>query len=204
MILFEKVYELFHNIEYNQTYVLWQFLLSNNKKSKTIFYLNERKVIKENLFYPKGIYDINLGFDSNKNQNNFVGILGTFILFNKSFIKDENSKNTKFYEGIISELKANYEDIIYINYNVEHSSLGPETQKILEKLSTSDIQVTIEIIISSKSVMSNDFCCCSTKNRKAYKANYFSEKNNLQAMITFNDENIDINLDNYNFNCQNC
>lgn len=52
--------------------------------------------------------------------------------------------------------------------------------------------------------MSNDFCCCSTKNRKAYKANYFSEKNNLQAMITFNDENIDINLDNYNFNCQNC
>ena len=204
MTLFGKVYQLFDKIEYNQTYVLWQFLLSNNKKSKTIFYLNERKVVKENLFYPKGIYDINLGFDSNKNQNNFVGILGTFILFNKSFIKEENSKNTKFFEGIISELKANYEDIIYINYNVEYSSLEPETQKILEKLSATDIQQTIEIIISSKSVMSNDFCCCSTKNRKAYKANYFSEKNNLQAMITFNDENIDINLDNYNFNCQNC
>ena len=204
MTLFGKVYELFDNIEYNQTYVLWQFLLSNNKKSKTIFYLNERKAVKENLFYPKGIYDINLGFDSNKNQNNFVGILGTFILFNKSFIKDENSKNTKFYEGIINELKADYEDIIYINYNVEFSPLEPETQKIIEKLSNSDIQGTIEIIISSKSVMSNDFCCCSTKNRKAYKANYFSEKNNLQAMITFNDENIDINLDNYNFNCQNC
>ena len=204
MTLFGKVYELFKNIEYNKTYVLWQFLLGNNKKSKTIFYLNEKKLVKEKLFYPKGIYDINLGFDSNKNQNNFVGLLGTFILFNKSLIKEEDSKNTKFYEEIIFELKCNYEDIIYINYQTEFSSLEPETQKILDKLSSDNISKYIEVIISSKSVMSNDFCCCSNKNRKIYKSNYFINKNKVQGMLGFNDENIDINLDNYNFNCQNC
>ena len=39
MTLLGEIYELFTNIEYNKSYVLWQFLLGN----KTFFYLNEKK-----------------------------------------------------------------------------------------------------------------------------------------------------------------
>ena len=203
--LFGKIYDLFPEIEFNKIYVLWHFVTGNNKKSTSIFYLNDKKLIKNNLFYPKGFYDINLGFNNNENPNNFIGILGTFILFNKCFIKDENSKNTTFYEENLLGLKCNYEDISYINYKTDFSSLNSDTKKILNKLSSYDnISRFIDIIISSKSVMSNDFCCCSNKNRKIYKANYFIDKIESQSMISFNAENIDINLNNYNFNCQNC
>ena len=204
MTLFGKIYELFLDIEYNKNYVLWHFFNKINKKTKCIFYLNDKKIIKENLFYPMGYYDINVGFDNNKIQNNFVGIIGTFILFNKCFIKDENSKNTKFYEENLLGLRNNYEDIIYINYQTEFSNLNSEILKILSNFADDNISRFIEIIISSKSVMSNDFCCCSNKNRKEYKANYFMDKIESQSMITFNAENIDINLNNYNFNSQNC
>ena len=200
MTLLGEIYELFTNIEYNKTYVLWQFLLGN----KTIFYLNEKKIIKEDLLYPKGIYDINLGFNNNKTQNNFVGMIGTFILFNKSIIKDYDDENIKYYEKILFELKCNYEDIIYINYRTEFSFLEPNIQKILDDLSQDNISSFIEVIISSKSIMSDDFCCCSNNVKKAYKANYFMDNNRSQSMISFKDENIDINLDSYNFNCKNC
>ena len=200
MTLLGEIYELFTNIEYNKSYVLWQFLLGK----KTIFYLNEKKIIKDDLLYPKGIYDINFGFNNNKNPNNFVGRLGTFILFNKSFIKDDDEENIKYYEKILFELKCNYEDIIYINYRTEFSFLEPNIQKILDDLSQDNISSFIEVIISSKSIMSDDFCCCSGKTKKAYKANYFMDNNNLESMISFKDENIDINLDSYNFNCKNC
>ena len=205
MTLLGKVYDLFTDIESNKIYILWHFSTGNSKKSTTIFYLNEKKLVKQNLFYPKGYYDINLGFNNNRNQNNFEGILGTFILFNKCFIKDENSKNTSFYEENLLGLKCNYEDISYINYKTDFSSLNSDIKNILNKLSSSDnISRFIEVIISSKSVMSNDFCCCSNKNRKIYKANYFIDKIESQSMISFNAENIDINLNNNNFNCQNC
>ena len=200
MKLFGSVHDLFNDIEYNKIYVLWHF----NSKSISTFYLNDKKVIKQNLLYPKGIYDINLGFENNKKQNNFVGILGTFILFNKCFVKEEGSKVSKFYEKYLLRLKCNYEDIIYIGCKTEYSSMNAETQHILNKLSSDNISRFIEVIISSKSVMSNDFCCCSNKNRKYYKANYFMDKNSSNSMICFNAENIDINLSNYNFNCQNC
>ena len=199
MTLLGEIYELFTNIEYNKSYVLWQFLLGN----KTFFYLNEKKIIKEDLLYPKGMYDINFGFNNNKNPNNFVGMLGTFILFNKSFMKDDD-ENNKYYEKILFELKCNYEDIIYTNYRTEFSFLEPNIQENLDDLSQDNISSFIEVIISSKSIMSDDFCCCSDKTKKAYKANYFMDNNNLESMISFKDENIDINLDSYNFNCKNC
>ena len=196
--LFGKIEDLFTDIECKKIYVLWLFMSGNNRKTTSIFYLNEKKIIKQNLFYPKDIYNINLGFDNNKNQNNFVGILGTFILFNKCFVKEER-------ESLLG-LKCNYESIIYIGYETEFSSLNSQTKKILNKLSssTSNISKSIEVTISSKSMMSNDFCCCSNKNRKKYYANYFMDKSQSQSMISFNAENIDINLNNYNFNCQNC
>ena len=203
--LFGKIYDLFPDIESNKIYVLWIFHTGNNKKGTTLFYLNDKKLVLQNLLYPKGFYDINLGFNNNKYQNNFEGIIGTFILFNKCFIKDDNSKNSKFYEETLLGLNCNYEDISYINYKTEFSSLNSDTKKIINKLSSTDnISRFIDVIISSKSVMSNDFCCCSNKNRKIYKANYFIDKIESQAMISFNAENIDINLNNNNFNCQNC
>lgn len=163
----------------------------------------KKKIIKEDLLYPKGMYDINFGFNNNKNPNNFVGMLGTFILFNKSFMKDDD-ENNKYYEKILFELKCNYEDIIYTNYRTEFSFLEPNIQENLDDLSQDNISSFIEVIISSKSIMSDDFCCCSDKTKKAYKANYFMDNNNLESMISFKDENIDINLDSYNFNCKNC
>ena len=48
--------------------------------------------------------------------------------------------------------------------------------------------------------MSNDFCCCSNKKRKMQKENYFMDKSESKSMISFNAKNIDINLNNYNFN----
>jgi len=199
MTLLGETYELFTSIYYNKSYVLWQFLLGN----KTIFYLNEKKIVKEDLLYPKGMYDINLGFNNNKNPNNFVGMIGTFILFNKSFIK-EDDENINYYEKIIFELKCNYEDIIYINYRTDFSFLEPNIQKLLDDLSQDNISSFIKVIISSKSIMSDDFCCSNNKTNKAYKANYFMDDNKSQSMICFKDENIDINLDSYNFNCKNC
>ena len=204
MTLFGKIYELFNDVEYNKVYVLWQFLSGNNKKNTSIFYLNEKKIVKHNLLYPKEMYNINIGFDNNKNPYNFVGVLGSFILFNKCFIKEENSSNTQFYEENLLGLKCNYEDVIYISYNVEFSSLNTETQEILKKLSSENIARYIDVVISSKSIMSDDFCCCSHKKRRMYKANYFLDNDNSNSMISFNAENIDINLNNYNFNCQNC
>ena len=204
MSLLGTIYELFNDIQYNKIYVLWHFLNGNSTKTTSIFYLNDQKVIKQNLYYPKGKFNIHLGFDNNKDQNNFVGILGTFILFNKCFIKDENSKITKSYEQNLIGLKCNYENIIYINYKMEYSSINSSTQKMINNLAVDNISRFIEVIISSKSIMSNDFCCCSNKNRKIYKANYFMDKYNSHSMISFNAENIDINLSNYNFNCQNC
>ena len=200
MTLFGKIIDLFADIEYNKIYVLWIFMNGNNKKSTTIFYLNEKKIIKQNLFYPKDIYDINLGFNNNKQSNNFVGIIGTFILFKKCFIKEEKSKNTNFYEKNLLGWKCNYENIIYIEYETSYSSLNSETLTILNKLSSDNISKYIEVIISSKSIMSNDFCCCSNKKRKMYKENYFMDKSESKSMISFNAKNIDINLNNYNFN----
>ena len=206
-----KIQELFdENIIFEKEYVFWIFSDGINKKNKTIFYLNEKKVEKNvNYSFPTMISSINLGFQDFKQQNNFEGILGTYILFNKCFIKSDpnpnNIKQSVFFEKIFLKLRCNYEDIIYINYQIEYSSISDEIQEILNELNSDNISRFIEVIISSKSVVSNDFCC-SNRKRKVYKANYFYYKNDEQerATLRFKSEKISPILDNYNFNSQNC
>ena len=202
----QKQQILFEDIRYDQSYVLWIFSDIYKKNYKTVFYLNGKKVVKNIEYtFPKSISSINLGFQDYKEQNNFEGIIGTFILFNKCFIKDSESKEYQLFEDIFLKLKFNYEDIIYINYQTEYSLLNTETLNILDQLSSDNISRFIEVIISSKSIVSNDFCC-SSKERKIYKANYFINKNeeNERASIGFKSKEVCPILDNYNFNSQNC
>ena len=94
---------LFNNIEYNQPYILWIFSEGINKKNETIFYLNKEKISKKiNYKFPEAISSINIGFQNLKKQNNFEGIIGTFILFNKCFISNNpsNKKGSEIFEKI--------------------------------------------------------------------------------------------------------
>ena len=199
---------LFDSIKYNQPYILWIFSEGINKKNETIFYLNKEKITKKiNYNFPETISSINIGFQNLKKQNNFEGIIGTFILFNKCFISNNpnNKKGSEIFEKIFLELKFNYEDLIYINYHTEYSLLEKETLDILDKLNSDNISRYITAIISSKSVVSNDFCC-SNKKRKVYKANYFCYRSEEkeQATIRFKSDKICPIIDNYNFSGQNC
>ena len=201
--------ELFDDIRFDQVYNLWIFSDGIKKKNKTIFYLNDKKVIKTINYVFDIITSINLGFQDYKQQNNFEGVLGTFLLFNKCFIKEDNDPNNlkryQFFEKIFLDLKCNYEDIIYINYQTDYSLLSEETQDILNELNSDNISRFIEVIISSKSVVSNDFCC-SNKKRKVYKSNYFCYKNEdqIRATIRFKSDKISPIIDNNNFSSQNC
>ena len=197
-----KIHELFNNIEYNRTYVLWHFHQGDNKKGTSIFYLNGNKIVKKKLSFHKESYDIYIGFDHSK--NNFIGIIGTFILFKDCFINDDNSNKTKFYEEVLLGLKCNYEDIIYISHETEFSLLTEEVLNLLKKFESDDISRFIEVIVSSKSITSKDFCCCN-RNKKKYKANYFMDKENDYSMISLNSDNIDIknNLITYKFEFKN-
>ena len=93
--------------------------------------------------------------------------------------------------------------------NVEESNVQEttkeETQDILNELNSDNISRFIEVIISSKSVVSNDFCC-SNKKRKVYKSNYFCYKNEdqIRATIRFKSDKISPIIDNNNFSSQNC
>ena len=209
MNILGKIYDLFNNIEYHQTYILWHFHQGDNKKGTSIFYLNENKIIKKKLTFLKESYNIHIGFEkiinnkdnNNINQNNFTGIIGTYILFNNCFINYDNNNKSNFYEEVLLGLKCNYEDIIYINYETEFSSLDIWVVDLLKKLESDNISRFIEIIISSKSITNKDFCCCN-KNKKYYKANYFIDKDNDHSMISFNiGDNINIknNLITYPF-----
>ena len=196
---------LFNNIKINQSYVLWIFSEGLNKKNETIFYLNNEKTVKNiNYKFPDSISTINLGFQDYKKQNNFEGIIGTYILFNKCFItgntNPNNIKGSQFFEKIFLRLKCNYEDIIYINYRTEYSLLSKEIQDILNELNSDNISRFITVIISNKSVVSNDFCC-SNKKRKLYKANYFCYRSEEKERCTirFKSDKISLSIDNYNF-----
>ena len=216
----DKILKIFYNgntqelftekINYETSYVLWIFSEGNKKNNKTIFYLNEKKIEKNiNYVFPDIITTINLGFQDYKQQNNFEGIIGTFILFNKCFVRNSKNPNdlkvSAFFEKIFQQLSENYEDIIYINYHTDYSLLSRETQEILNQLNSDNISRFIEAIISSKSVVNNNFCC-SQKIRKEYKANYFCYKNEEQqkATIRFKSEKIIPFLNNYNSNSRNC
>ena len=95
----KKSYELY-KISNHYNYVLW-IIQSKAKKHKMIFYLNNLKNIVNNIPYPEGYFTINIGFKNTDNTNyiskdNFFGIIGTFILFRKCLIKDENDNINTF------------------------------------------------------------------------------------------------------------
>ena len=148
----KKVNEI-HEIKKNTNYILW--IIQKNKSHKMICFINDFKCVINKAIYPDGKYKINLGFENSNNEkkiskNNFVGIIGTFFLFNKCLIKDEND-----YINItkLTELKGNYEDIIYVKAYRDWSFIDKNLNLILNKISNDiDIYKDIEVIISTKSL----------------------------------------------------
>ena len=182
----KKCFELYE-ISNNSNYVLWMI---HKKDKKLIFFLNNCKNSLNNAYYPDGIYKINVGFENSKNDNttsvnNFEGIIGTFILFKKCLIKDENDfiNITK-----LIELKGNYEDIIYINTERSWAFIDKSLNLILNKLS-SDINIykDIEIILSTRSLgyecdnntgySINEFNCNYFQNSEKQPKFYIRNKN---------------------------
>ena len=142
-----------NEINNNHNYVLWIF--QNKKKHQMILFLNNSKIIVNSVSYPEGYYRINLGFSNSNNPNyiskdNFIGIIGTFIIFKKCLIKDEND-NINITK--LTELKGNYEDIIYVNCKREWGFIDKNINWILNKMENDiNIYTDIDIIISTKSL----------------------------------------------------
>ena len=181
-----KSIELFKDVKNQKNYVLWLFHSGASKKSSSIFYLNKQKFIKNSLIFPKEYCDISIGYEkdvkkNNTNVNNFIGIIGTFILFNSCYINEENNNTNNFYEKNLINLKCNYESLIYISHKIEISPLSKEIQSILNKLSCS-IETNIEIIISTKSILNSE-----NKNyMKVYeKGDNFAEINDSENLIYY-------------------
>ena len=175
----EKRCNELYEISNNSNYVLW-IIHKKDKKHKIIFFLNNCKYSLNNVMYPDGIYKINLGFENNNNDkytsiNNFEGIIGTFILFRKCLINDEND-----YINItkLTELKGNYEDIIYTNTNRNWVFIDKNLNLILNKLS-SDINIykDIEIMISTQSLGYDNYNNLRELNNE-YNCNYFQKLDN--------------------------
>ena len=152
----KKVYELDNEIIINKSYILWIFHFYE-KKQNMIIYLNETKTTINKMPYPEGNYRINLGCNIDNNNisfDNFIGKMGTFILFNKCLIKDENDNRniTK-----LIELKGNYEGIPYVDVKKEWAFVEKSINITLNLLSKDkdnnkviDKNKDIELIISSK------------------------------------------------------
>ena len=198
----KKSLELF-KIKKNTNYVLWQ-IQSKTKKHKMIFYLNNNKNVINNVYYPEGYFTINLGFNNCNNPNytskdNFIGIIGTFFLFKKCLIKDEND-NINITK--LTELKGNYEDIIYVNSKREWGFIDKNINWILNKLANDiDINKDIEIIISSKSLGNLKLLFDSSNILGELKpeiyCNYF--KNSSKNDVKFSFRNIKTLENNLNF-----
>ena len=146
--------ELFNDIKYDNDYVFWM-VHPNKKKLKLLFYLNNNKNFINNInCYPSDNYGISLGFDKKSNNpDNFIGIIGTFILFNKCLIENKNDNQN---ETKLISLKGNYESLIYINTKKDFANYDKNTNLILNKYSLiEDISKYIEITISTKSIVNN-------------------------------------------------
>ena len=148
----KKPYELDNEITTNISYILW-IIQFKDKKPNMIIYLNEnKKAFTNKIAYPDGYYRINLGCNIDKNNisvNNFIGKMGTFILFNKCLINDE--KDSRNITKLI-ELKGNYEGIPYADVKKDWSFVEKNIIVILKLLSKDiDKNKDIELIISSKS-----------------------------------------------------
>ena len=185
----KKCFELYE-ISNNTNYVLW-IIQKKEKKHKMIFFLNNSKNILNNVYYPEGNYKINLGFDGigSTSKNNFVGIIGTFMIFKKCLIKDENDfiNITK-----LTELKGNYEDIIYTKTRKEWSFIDKNLNLILNKISNDiNIYEDIEIIISTKSLGLYNY-----NNLNEYNCNYFKNNDLKNPSPTFYFKNKNIKDEN--------
>ena len=192
------------DISPNKSYILW-IIQTRAKKHKMITFLNEAKTIFNNVsYYPEGNYKINFGYDINKNNisiDNFVGIIGTFILFNKCLIKDENDfRNiTK-----LVELKGNYEGIPYNDCKKEWGFVDKDIILTLNLMSN-DIKKNedIELIISSKS-FGNDNLIYNSQNimgdfENGIFCNYFQNSSIVKNAPKFYFRNKDFLKNNLNF-----
>ena len=168
------------NILPNNNYVLWIFAVREKKKYRLIFYLNFDKIILKDIKNPDCLYSIEIGFNSiSTSRDNFVGLIGTFILFNKCLIKDENdNQNIMKFIGF----NAYYENLIYINSKREHSFIEQNSELILGKINSFDIYEDIEIMISSKSIYDDNIL-----NKNKFICNYFSDnQDNIYSFININ------------------
>ena len=181
--------EIKDKIKINESYILW-IIQTKEKKPNMIIYLNENKTIIKKVSYPEGNYKINLGCNINENDisiDNFVGIIGAFILFNKCLIKDE--KDFRNITKLI-ELKGNYEGIPYAKTKREWSFTEKNINLTLNLLSN-DIEKdkNIEFIISSKS-FGNDNLIYNPKNilsdfNNEIYCNYFQNSINEKSNPKF-------------------
>ena len=188
----EKKINEIYEIKKNTNYVIW---IIQKNKGKMICFINDFKYVVNKAIYPDGKYKINLGFENSNNdsKNNFVGIIGTFFLFKKSLIKDEND-----YINItkLTELKGNYEDIIYVKTNRDWSFIDKNLNLILNKLSN-DINIynDIEVIISSRSLGKinsyddNNYSNYLNDSQNQYFCNYFQKYSDNEPKFHFRDVN---------------
>ena len=190
--------ELFNDIKYDNDYVFWM-VHPNKKKLQLLFYLNNNINFINNInCYPSDNYGISLGFDKKSNNpDNFIGIIGTFILFNKCLIENKNDNQN---ETKLISLKGNYESLLYINTKRDFANYDKNTNLILNKYSLiEDISKYIEITISNKSIVNNilfgemhrEFNCNyfdfnkSGNNNKFYFNNFQSVINNLNYIVEY-------------------
>ena len=175
-----KSYDLFFDILNNKNYVFWM-IYSNKEKSNMLLYLNGLKTIFPFIPYPTNEYDeILIGFNkdqNNENIDNFKGIIGTFILFNKCLIKNANDNQN---ESKLTELKGEYEMIVNINSNRSTIFIDKNLNLILNKyiLEKNDISQNIEVIISTRSMgIIDNFDIFKTENDLSFICNYFNYDN---------------------------
>ena len=198
----KKEYELKDKIKINKSYVLW--IIQSKARGHMIVYLNESKTIFNKMKYPEANYKINIGCNVNIDNisvDNFVGMIGTFILFNKCLVKDvDDYKNiTK-----LLELKGNYEDIIYTDCKKDWSIMEKDIYLTLNRMANEfDKNRDIELIISPKS-FGNDNLIYSNPNIMAdFKGgiycNYFQNSNNAEKIQKFNFRNSDFLKNNQSF-----
>ena len=204
----KKEFELNEKISTNKCYILW-IIQTKSKKHKITIILNETKTIFNSVSsYPEGNYKIYLGCDVNKDNisiDNFDGIIGTLILFNKCLIKEENdARNMMKLQNYLIRLKANYEDILYNDCIKEWSFFDKNIIQILHLISN-DIKKNedIELVISSKSLGNDNLIYNSQKIISDFEegiyCNYFQNSSVIKNSPKFYFRDKDFLPNNKNF-----
>ena len=177
-----KIYELFSDIKINKNYIFWM-IFPKDKKSEILFYLNNSKIFLPHIKYPSNEYEkIFIGFNKNNHSDdsidNFEGIIGSFILFNKCLIKDKDDNKN---ENKLIELKGDYEMIVNIISKRDFIFVNRNINLILNKylLDKNDISQFIEVIISIKSLgIINNENYDKNNDDKLFLCNYFNPQRN--------------------------